>query len=265
MNTDIDETIVDASKPNAGRIYDYFLGGNHNFEVDRQMAKEIEKKVPFGPKLARLVRVFLREGIRVSLEKGYTQFLDFASGLPTNDHIHSTAPGGTKVVYSDIDPVTVSLGRKIIGENPLVKYETCNAGEPEKLLDSDVVKELFGNNHKAAIGFNGICWFLSNEQIDHAMKVLYEWADKGSILYLTGCDLDTVTEEFQTVIDFYNGMNQFVGVRSKKELIELIKPWKLEKPGFLPIEEWIGISKLVLDETIRAWKGGGLYAGFLKK
>ena len=32
------ESVVDASRPNAGRIYDYILGGSHNFEVDRQAA-----------------------------------------------------------------------------------------------------------------------------------------------------------------------------------------------------------------------------------
>ncbi len=30
------ESIVDASVPSAGRMYDYYLGGHHNFEVDRQ-------------------------------------------------------------------------------------------------------------------------------------------------------------------------------------------------------------------------------------
>ncbi len=28
-------SIADTSAPNAGRIYDFLLGGHHNFEVDR--------------------------------------------------------------------------------------------------------------------------------------------------------------------------------------------------------------------------------------
>ena len=36
-------SIADASKPNAGRIYDYVLGGSLNFEVDRQAAREAIK------------------------------------------------------------------------------------------------------------------------------------------------------------------------------------------------------------------------------
>ncbi len=38
-----EDNIVDASKPSAGRMYDYWLGGNHNFEVDRQAADQVLK------------------------------------------------------------------------------------------------------------------------------------------------------------------------------------------------------------------------------
>ena len=31
-------TEVDLSRPSAARVYDYFLGGAHNFQVDRQLA-----------------------------------------------------------------------------------------------------------------------------------------------------------------------------------------------------------------------------------
>lgn len=264
--SDFDESIIDATKPNAGRIYDYFIEGNYHFEIDVQMAKQLEKQAPFIPKLAKLTRQFLREGIHKALELKFTQFLDFASGLPIYDHIHRTAPEGTKVIYSDIDPITVTTGRKIIGDNPIVKYETCNAATPEILLNSDIVKKIFGDNHKVAIGFNGICWFLKDEEIHHAMKVLYEWAEKDSILFFTDADMDTVTEDLQKILDLYKNMKQPTGnIHTKKDFTEFIKPWKIEEPGLLPLEEWIGLSPLVLDETIKSWGGGGLYGGFLKK
>ncbi len=36
-----EKTIVDASLPNAGRIYDYLLGGHHNFEIDRRAGDQL--------------------------------------------------------------------------------------------------------------------------------------------------------------------------------------------------------------------------------
>ena len=102
-------TIADASKPNAGRIYDYLLGGDHNFEIDRQAAEQLKAMVPEMPQWVRIVRWFLGEAVGRLLDEGFRHFLDFASGLPTVDHIHQIAPQETKVIYSDIDPVTVRV------------------------------------------------------------------------------------------------------------------------------------------------------------
>ena len=46
------ESIVDASVPSAGRIYDYLLGGHHNFQVDRMAADQLVALAPFVPKMA---------------------------------------------------------------------------------------------------------------------------------------------------------------------------------------------------------------------
>ncbi len=34
---------VDLDKPNAARMYDYYLGGSHNFESDRELAAQVEQ------------------------------------------------------------------------------------------------------------------------------------------------------------------------------------------------------------------------------
>ena len=49
MSSEYDHSIIDASKPNAGRIYDYLIGGSHNFEIDRQVGDDLKKKLPFLP------------------------------------------------------------------------------------------------------------------------------------------------------------------------------------------------------------------------
>jgi hypothetical protein len=245
-------------------MYDYLLGGNHNFEIDRKMGEQFKQVAPFISTVAKCIRWFLSEAIRQSLERGFTRFLDFASGLPTVDHIHSMAPEGTKVVYSDIDPITARYAKTIIGDNPNVKYMICDAGKPETLIESDVVKTLFKDNHKVAIGFNGICYFLSDEQISHVMDILYEWADEGSILFLCDYDSDHISKDLQAIIDLYSSMNQYVGVRTQDKFKELIKPWTLDEPGFLSLEKWVEMSPTISDDTSRSW-GGCFFAGFLKK
>jgi hypothetical protein len=224
MDTDFKDTIIDSTKPNAGRIYDYLIGGGHYFEVDKQMGDKLLKMMPFGSKLLKFIRWFLHEAIRKANDWSFNQFIDFASGLPVQDHIHNNTPRGTKVVYSDKDPVTTAYGLKIIGENPLVKYLKCDAGTPEIVLESYTVKNLFGDNHKAAIGFTGICWFLTDEQIAHATKVLYEWADPGSIMYISYWDNANPTKETEIANKLYTEMNSPFYFRNKERFFDLIKP-----------------------------------------
>jgi hypothetical protein len=93
--------------------------------------------------------------VRRLVSEGYTRFIDFASGLPTVDHIHQVAPAGTKVIYSDVDPVTVAYGQELIKDNPNVRYIACPAQKPEELLNSPMVTQLFGKERKVAIGLRG--------------------------------------------------------------------------------------------------------------
>lgn len=256
---------ADSSKPNAGRIYDYLLGGHHNFEIDRQAAQQIVGTFPFIPHLARLVRWFLGEAIRRLCEENYTQFLDFASGLPTVDHIHEIASKGTKVIYSDIDPVTVAYGKEIVSDNSDIRYVQCDAAKPQDILESGVAEELFGSNRKVAIGFNGISWFISDESVAHSMKTLYEWADTGSKLFICDIDIVGITDWTKKIIEYYNNIGQSTYQRPKKELLELVKPWKVEDPGFQQLDKWVDVRTDAIKQAVEKWGGGGLIGAILVK
>lgn len=260
-------SIVDATKPNAGRIYDYFLGGNHNFEIDRQAAQQVLKHAPHMPNFLMLIRWFLGEAVMRLCKEGFNKFLDFASGLPTMENIHQIAPEGTKVIYSDIDPITVAYGQEIIENNPNLRCLQCNAGKPEDLLNSGVVEELFGNDRKLAIGINGVLYFMTDEDVAHCLKTLYEWAGEGSKLFL--CDTDVniteVTGDGQKIIEIYGKIGQPLYLRSLDKLLELIKPWTIDEPGVRLVEEWIDMEAKVAKKVEETWGSGALKGMILKK
>lgn len=261
-------SLADASQPNAGRIYDFLLGGNHNFEVDRQAAQRVIQIAPFMPKMVRLIRWQLGEATRRLLELGYTKFLDFASGLPTLDHIHQVSPEGTKVIYSDKDPVTVSYARQIIGDNPNIRYLEGTAEEPERVLGAPEIETLFGNDRDLAIGFNGIAWFVTDETIDKFASTLYEWSGPNARLFLCDVDGANLTDELRTFADIYAKMGQPLHLRPNERLQELIKPWKVDEPGFLALEKWIGLSgdqQSDANETFTAGEGAGTLGAILRK
>jgi hypothetical protein len=258
-------SIADASRPNAGRIYDFLLGGSHNFEIDRQAAQGLLQMVPEMLQWARLIRWFLGEAVRRLLAEGFTHFLDFASGLPTVDHIHQIAPKGTKVIYSDIDPVTVAYAQDIIKGSPDVVFVQCDAGQPEKLLQSGIVEKMFGQSRRVAIGFNGIAWFLPDEKVSHAIKVLYDWAGPNSKLFI--CDIDERgrTEASKGLLGFYQKVGQPVYLRPQSSLMQLLLNWKVEDPGFLPLEEWVEVKKEQVEQAKQRLGGGNMFGAILRK
>src|SRR5687767_805172 len=102
---------IDMDRPSAARMYDFFLGGAHNFASDREMAAQVIEKWPEVTEVARANREFLQRTVRFLLAQGIDQFLDVGSGIPTAGNVHEIVERGNvaaKVVYVDIDPVAVA-------------------------------------------------------------------------------------------------------------------------------------------------------------
>lgn len=98
---------IDLTKPNSARIVDYYLGGHHNFEIDRILGDRVAAIYPADiiDETRRLRRCLQRAVGYMAKEKGVTHFLDFGSGLPTCGNTHEVAlainPQAT-VIYSDL-------------------------------------------------------------------------------------------------------------------------------------------------------------------
>lgn len=105
------------NSPNAARIYDYALGGHHNFAVDREFAERMWADTGYSPLIYRLNRSFLRRAVRFMLARGVDQFLDLGSGIPTVGNVHEIAHGSAPeahVVYVDNEPVAAAHARRLL-------------------------------------------------------------------------------------------------------------------------------------------------------
>jgi hypothetical protein len=255
--------IADDTRPNAGRIYDYFLGGNHNFEIDRMAAQKLLEVYPVVPKILKMLRWFLGEATRRLIDEGFTQFLDFASGLPVQDHIHQIAPRGTKVIYSDIDPITVAYAEKIIGDNPNVRYVHCDAGNPEELLDSGIIEQLFDRNKKIAIGLSGVTYFLPDNKLIHALTTLYEWANNGDKLFIAENDVRSL-EVTRIADQIFAQMGSPFYRRTKEKFVSLVKNWNVVAPGYQEFDKWLDLQGLVSEDE-NVMMGGPWYGAIYEK
>src|ERR671917_1464535 len=102
---------IEAERPSAARIYDYLLGGYHNFEADRLVAERFRELLPEMPLYMQANRAFLRRVVGFLVDQGIDQFLDLGSGIPTVGNVHEAAQAinpEVRVVYVDHDPVAIT-------------------------------------------------------------------------------------------------------------------------------------------------------------
>ena len=111
-------TEVDITRPSVARVYDFYLGGSHNFESDRDVRPDgrstLTRSCP--PILRRQPRVPAPGGA-LPVAAGIDQFLDLGSGIPTVGNVHEVAQAASpeaRVVYVDHDPVAVTHSRELV-------------------------------------------------------------------------------------------------------------------------------------------------------
>src|SRR5947199_4702267 len=128
---------VDIETPSAARMYDYFLGGSHNFAADRALAEEYIKVLPDMPQIARAQRRVVHRMIRYLTSIGIAQFLDLGSGIPTAGNVHEMAQVAdpkARVVYVDSDAVAVTHSRSILADAPNAVVLRADLRDPHKVL-----------------------------------------------------------------------------------------------------------------------------------
>jgi hypothetical protein len=265
-----EENITDTSRPSAGRIYDYLLGGSHNFEVDRQAAEQLRAMMPFVDKSVRLQRWALQDvAVELAERRGFDVIIDFASGLPTNDHIHLVTPPDTTVIYSDYDPVVVEYAHEILAGTPNVYFFHADARHPEELLGRPEVQQILNGRRDVALVCWGVTGFLADEEIVPALHTLYEWAGQKSCLAYNAqvADVNINDPASARALALYAQMGSPVYPRPLSKHQELVQPWHPDANGFIPLLKWHGFDQSDLtpeDSKIFGTVGAG-YGAYLVK
>lgn len=231
---------IDTTKPQVGRIYDYVLGGHHNFEVDRQAAKHILEMLPSYPKWARLNRWFLQFVAEQWAAEGRTRVLDLASGLPTQGHFHESMPQA-RVLYSDNDPFSVAYGQQLLQDLPNTEYVFADLRDPQSLLN--YASAFFINGHEVAIGLIGISYFLDDTQLARLAQMLHDWCAPESVLTLTYVQASDKPKH-QAAIAELNQRVAHIGVvlhyRNLEDVQTVLAPWQVVSSQ--PLEQWLAID-----------------------
>jgi hypothetical protein len=129
---------VDTRRANVARVYDYLLGGTHNFLADQDVGRAIVAVEPNSRAIGQANRGFLGRAVRYLAGNGIRQFLDIGSGIPTQGNVHEVAQDaapGARVVYADIDPVAIAHSSAILAGNPDATIIDADLREPATVLE----------------------------------------------------------------------------------------------------------------------------------
>jgi hypothetical protein len=251
--------------PNAARVYDYTLGGTHNFESDRRAAEYMFSLIPSTRKWVKMLRAFLQEAAIQLYEEGFRHYVDLASGLPTADHIHTVVPDA-KVIYSDKDALTLSQAQVLLENTPNVLYLQADALEPLQLLDSPQVHDFLGGERKVVFGLSGVTVFMTEPQIRKVHKELYDWAAPGSKLYITyeSKDPQLTTPQWEQFVGMFNQMGEAFHLYSFAEHLDMSLPWKPAIP-IQPLRQFLGLPEDYITEADHENVGLEFYGMILQK
>jgi hypothetical protein len=243
---------IDLERPNAARIYDYFLGGACNFEHDREFADQFLKVMPDAELAARRNRAFLRRAVRYCVEAGVRQFLDIGSGIPTVGNVHEIAQAmdpECRVLYVDNEPVAVAHSELILDGSPNTAVLQADLLDPDTVLNSAEARDLLNFDEPVALLMVAVLHFVPPPaQPRAAIERYLDTLAPGSLFVLShgtseGLDDDPVSND-----DSYHRTNNPGVGRNRREILELMAGTTLVEPGLVWTPQWRPESPAEVDE-----------------
>ncbi|WP_268255852.1 SAM-dependent methyltransferase [Streptomyces mashuensis] len=242
---------IDTSRPHPARMYDYYLGGWDNYEVDRTAAERVIAAHPQVRLSARANRAFMGRAVRDAVASGIRQIIDIGTGIPTSPNTHELAreldPRVT-VAYVDNDPIVAThAGAKLTGAGG-AGFALADVRDPETILRHPVVRELIDFGEPVALLLVAVLHFVRDEE-DPAgiVAALGDALPAGSRLVLshaTGEPYEgyaagrTDHAARDGVVDVYKNATATLNLRGRAAVERLFGPFELLDPGVVRVPLW---------------------------
>ncbi|MFI5615392.1 SAM-dependent methyltransferase [Amycolatopsis sp. NPDC051903] len=238
---------VDPNRASVARVYDALLGGKDNYEVDRQVVRELTAAMPDVVDLAVENRAFLIRVCRfIASQTGVLQYLDCGSGLPTAENTHQVvqriAPE-SKVVYVDNDELVVAHGRALLEENQFTRFIRGDIFDPRSILDDEVVRGHLDWSEPIAL-FQMATLHHHKGERHRPAEVMHEYIEalpSGSYVALTHI-LDPEGEDTEAMRNLEEAVRTGslggATARTRAEITELFDNLELVPPGLVELVNW---------------------------
>src|SRR5579859_491543 len=250
---------VPLDRPNVARMYDYFLGGAHNFAVDRQAAEELYKLFPDLPLIAQANRAALRRAVQALGQAGVDQFLDIGSGIPTAGPVHEIAQRvnpRARVVYVDVEPVAVAHSRALLQSVPNTAALRGDVRHADEFVERADVRELIDFDRPIGVLLVALLHFVPEDDIAYAtVRSLRDAIPSGSYIVITHAATEQNEQgRLNTVEELYQHASSPFHFRSRAQIEAFFDGFELVEPGLVYIPLWRPESDedLLLDDPRRS-------------
>ncbi|WP_007023898.1 SAM-dependent methyltransferase [Saccharomonospora iraqiensis] len=247
MEEEPSPTVIDRTRASTARVYDVFLGGKDNYQVDRDVAGAVIEQIPQTMRFAQEHRAWLIRVVRFLAKAGIDQFLDCGSGLPTAENTHQAVQRvnpEARVIYVDNDPTVCAHGRALLEENDRTHFVAGDLRNPADLFaDETLTKYLDLQRPIGLIQCSTIHHVPDSDRPHEIMRDYVDLLPSGSYLALThwhdpadggeGSDIARFIEE-----TFNNSSMGSGNFRSRTEIERFFTGLEFVEPGLTLLRDW---------------------------
>ena len=230
-------------RPNIARVYDYLLGGSHNFAADRTAAEEFLARWPDARETMAVNRAFLGRAVRYLAEhRAIRQFLDVGSGIPTMGNVHEIAQHAapdTRVVYVDCDAVAVLHSRAILGRNDRAAAIEADLRHPQQILGHSQLREMLDLSRPVALLLVAVLHFFPDADAPGDLVAeLRDALPRGSYLVISHATTDGLPPHVGEAMDLYARTTAPFQPRSHAEILRFFDGVHPIEPGLVHAPLW---------------------------
>lgn len=229
----------------SARMYDYYLGGRTNYDVDQEAAEEVIASFPTTAMAARVNRAFMHRTTRfLARQCGIRQFLDIGTGIPTRPNLHEVAQDeapDSHVLYVDNDPIVLVYAEALLDSSVQgrISYIEADMTHPASILGSPEFRATIDRGQPAALSLNAVLHFVPDEL--GAYDIVREFLDAltpGSFLTLSHATADFAPAEVSKATEVYRKRGTAFQPRSREEIGRFFDGLELVDPGLVPPHRW---------------------------
>ncbi|MGW5417651.1 SAM-dependent methyltransferase [Actinomadura geliboluensis] len=253
---------VDSRRPSVARVYDFLLGGAHNFASDRDLATGLLRVEPQARELARANRAFLRRAVRTLAASGVAQFVDIGSGIPTQGNVHEVAQSvnpDARVVYVDNDDVAVAHSRAILAGNDQTAILQADMRRPADILADPELKRLVDPSEPVAFLLVAALHLVKPEEDPGGIVAAFrDAAAPGSHLVVSHLTHEAQPGKTAAIGKLYDRASSPAVARSHAEILRFFDGWELLDPGLVYVPLWRPDEGEAVDDPERFLVYGGV-------